>query len=274
MANIFSFINFDKEGPGIEKNAPKKKTFIVFFETFFRNFFKFVNLNLVYSIISLPIITNGIANAGLTNVTRNIARDKHSFGLSDFFETIKKNLLQSVIVGIINTLITMFFLFDIWYFYNVEGIASSIGLGITISFLFIFTCMNFYIWTLMITFSFSVKALYKNSFKFVFLNMKKNIICFLGIVLVYGIYLLIPYVIGKYWLMALTVELLVYIATFPCFKLLMVQYCAFPAIKKYIIDPYYKEHPFDDIQKRKDLGLEIEEEKALEEESTEETEEN
>ena len=33
MAGIFGFFDYTKEGPGIPKNGPKKKTFVVFFET-------------------------------------------------------------------------------------------------------------------------------------------------------------------------------------------------------------------------------------------------
>ena len=92
MAGFFGLFNYDKEGPGISKDAPKKKTIVVFFETFFRNFWKFITINLIYSLISIPVFTNGMASVGITNVARNTARDKHSFGLSDFFETIRKNL--------------------------------------------------------------------------------------------------------------------------------------------------------------------------------------
>ena len=105
MAGFFGFMNYQKEGPGIQKDGPKKKTFIVFFETFFRNFWKFTTINLVYCLISLPIISNGFARVGLTHVARNTARDKHSFGFSDFFETIKKNFKHSLLAGIINAII-------------------------------------------------------------------------------------------------------------------------------------------------------------------------
>ena len=53
--------------------------------------------------------------------------------------------------------------------------------------------------------------------------------------------------------------------TFPSFKYLLTQYFIFPSIKKYIIDPYYKEHPEEDINKRRDLGIEIEEDEDEEE---------
>ena len=105
MAGLFGLFNYEKEGPGIAKDAPKKRGFIVFYEFFFRNFWKFITINLVYGLICAPVITNGLANVGITNVARNIARDKHSFGLSDFFDTLKKNWKQGLIAGIINTII-------------------------------------------------------------------------------------------------------------------------------------------------------------------------
>ncbi len=263
MAGFFGLFNYEKEGPGISKNAPQKKTFLVFFETFFRNFWKFITINVVYSIICFPVITGGMASAGLTNVTRNIARDKHSFGLSDFFETIKKNWKQSLGAGIINTLVYIILFFDLMFFYQNQsnGIVYVIGLGVSLSILMVFLMMNFYIWTLMITFKFSLKQIYKNSFKFVIINFKKNLLCGLCLLLAYALYVLIDVLLFRYIIVVLSFEILIFIMTFPAFRFLMIQYFTFPAIKKYIIDPYYEEHPDEDIDKRRDLGIEIEEDK-------------
>ena len=176
MAGFFGLFNYEKEGPGISKNSPKKKGFIVFFETFFRNFWKFIVINLVYGLISLPVLTNGLASAGLTNVTRNIARDKHSFGVSDLWDTVKKNWKQALPAGIIKLVIYIILGFDIYFFYfGSKGIMSTIGLGISLCMLFIFTVMDYFVWTLIITFKFSLKQIYRNSFKFVFINMKMNL---------------------------------------------------------------------------------------------------
>ena len=117
MSGFFGFLDFTKEGPGIRKDGPKKKPFFVFWETYFRNFWRFFSVNLIYCATSLPVLTGGMAAAGITNITRNIARDKHSFGISDFFETIKKNWKQALSVGIINIIITALIVFGIW-FYN------------------------------------------------------------------------------------------------------------------------------------------------------------
>ena len=258
MAGFFGLFNYDKEGPGISKNGPKKKTFIVFFETFFRNIWKFIPINLVYSLITLPVITNGIASVGLTNVARNTARDKHSFGLSDFFETIKKNFKQSLIAGIVNTFVYALIFFAAWFYYTSKGTFATVGLGITFAMFFIFTVMNFFLWTLIITFDFTLKQAYKNSFKFVFINMKYTLLCILVNLLIIAINVGILFIAQGYWLIALMIEGVIFLLTYPAFNALLIQFCTFPAIKKFIIDPYYAEHPDLDIEKRRSLGLEVE----------------
>lgn len=259
MAGFFGFLDFTKEGPGIRKDAPKKKPFFLFWETYFRNFWRFFSINLVYCITSILVITRGLANAGITNVTRNIARDKHSFGTSDFFETIKKNWKQALSVGIINIIITVLILFGIW-FYNESYVQtqqnlSLAGLVITFMLLAIFGMMNFYIYTLMITFDFSVKALYVNSFKFVLLNLWRNLLCGICIVVTYGIYVFVALLFNdiRVWL----IEIIIMTATLPTFKHLLIQFFTFGSIKKYIIDPYYEKNPDADIEKRRNLGLEV-----------------
>lgn len=275
MAGFFGLFNYEKEGPGISKNAPKKKTFLIFFETFFRNFWKFMPINLVYSLISVPVITGGFASVGITHVARNTARDKHSFGLSDFFDTIKKNWKQALAAGIINTIVYILLIFDIFFFYNNQenGMIYTIGLGIMMSITIIFLMMNFYLWTMMITFKFNLKQLYKNSFKFVIINIKKNLLCGFCLLLAYGLYIAIAVLFFKY-IFVLSIEILVYILTFPAFRFLLIQYFTFPCIKKVIIDPYYAEHPDEDIEKRRDLGIEVEEEKPEVPEGEEEEPEN
>ena len=271
---FFGLFNYNKEGPGISKNAPKKRTFIVFFETFFRNFWKFIPISLVYSAISLPLLTSGLASAGMTNVARNTARDKHSFGLSDFFETIKKNWKQALPAGIINTLVYAILFFDTWFFYNSEGTMAQIGLGITFAMLFIFTVMNFFLWTLIITFKFTLKQVYKNSFKFAFINFKGNLICFFSQVLVLAIYIGLLLLLSNWFLIVLAIEIMVFAMTFPAFKYLLVQYCVFPSVKKYIIDPYYEAHPDEDLDKRRDLGVYTPEKTVIVSEDGEEESEN
>lgn len=262
MAGFFGFMDFTKEGPGIKKDGPKKKAFFVFFETYFRNFWRFITINLVYTLLSLPIITGGITSTGITHVTRNIARDKHSFGLSDFFETIKKNFKQALAVGIINTVITAIIAFAIYIYYQsfigieTRSTFNLVGFAVSLIVAIVFLMMQFYIYTLMITFKFSVKSLYVNSFKFVVVNLWRNLLCGVILILIYLLYFLI-FALSQGSVMVLTIELIVAALTLPAFRFLLIQFFTFGSIKKYIIDPYYKEHPDDDIEKRRSLGLEV-----------------
>jgi len=109
----------------------------------------------------------------------------------------------------------------------------------------------------MITFKFSIKQLYSNSFKFAFINLKGNFICSISLLLVYALYFVIAWLLNSWGV--LLIEAFIAILTLPAFRFLLIQYCTFPSIKKFIIDPYYKEHPNEDIDKRRDLGIEIEE---------------
>lgn len=264
------FGNYNKEGPGIAKDAPKKRAAIVFLEIFFRNFWKFATISGLFTMISIPLVTSGLASVGITNVARNTARDKHSFGVSDFFATIKKNWRQALPAGIINAVVYAILIFDIVYFSSGENRISAAGQGLILAIFFIFTIMNYYMWTLMITFKFTLKQIYSNSFKFVFINFWPNLLCFVLQVLALAIYLGILFLFKNQIAMILPLLVVAFVFTFPSFKFLLEQYIAFPAIKKYIIDPYYKEHPDDDIEKRRDLGLEIEDDEDDEGDSEDE----
>ena len=105
----------------MEQDTKKQKTaFFRFMELWFQNFWLLLPINFIYSLINALLIPTGLAQAGITNVTRNIARDKHSFGISDFFDTIKANWKQSLIVGIVNTLVTALICFGLLFYYNSE----------------------------------------------------------------------------------------------------------------------------------------------------------
>ena len=267
MAKLF---DYEKPGRGIEKDAPKKRSFFLFFQYYFANIWRFMLMSMVYCLISVPIVTNGLANAGFTNVARNIARDKHSFGLSDFFETIKKNWKQGLVCGIINTVVYALLFFNAWYFFSLDsGYIRSIGLGAMIFCYITFTIMNFYIWTLMITFNYKISQLYKNAFRFTFISAWRNLLCLLlvNLVIIASLSILL---VNMYW--ALTVVIFPLFCCLPAFIHLMIQFFVFPVIKKYAIDPYYRNHPDEDIELRQDLGLEIEyEDEEVEEEAESDT---
>ena len=256
MAGFFGLFDYQKEGPGVEKDAPKKKAFIVFFEIYLKNFWKFLTVNIACIVMSCLLIPSGLAQAGITNIARNTARDKHSFGIADYFSTIAKNWKQALLAGLINLGIGGVLGWSMLFYLDLEpNLIALFGIGVLLFIIIAFLIMNFYIWSLIITFDLPLKKIYKNSFKFVFINLKNNVLCGLILLLCYAAY----FAFFMAFPLALPFEIIIFAITFPSFRALLIQFFTFPSIKKYMIDPYYEQHPDEDIEKRRNLGLEVEE---------------
>ena len=274
----FGLFNYNKEGPGVAKNAPKKRAFFAFMEIYGRKFWKLAIAGLLWAVTTLPIVTKGWADAGLTFITRNYSREKHAFIKEDFFETIKKNRKNALIIGIINLVVTAILIYNLVMLVPimVPGLYTLFGtpadalpeareltfmemaiLVITLMGYVTFTWMKYYVPFLTITFKLSVKQVYKNAFLFAGANMKVNLIVSAILIAVYavlgGLLLAFPNTFMLVIVLALGVSIL------PAFRSFLIQYSIFPAIKKLIIDPYYEQNPNADKQARLDLGLEVEE---------------
>jgi uncharacterized membrane protein YesL len=243
---------YDKPGPGISKNAPKKKSFFLFWEIYGRKFWKLIIANLVYVLLSIPVVTCGLADVGLTYVTRNFARETHAFVPSDMFDMIRKKWKKALPMGILGMVVLAVCFFDIFFFWqNSTGWLGMIGLSASFLIFIIVDFMSYYIYMMMITFDFSFKQLLKNSFAFAMVGIKRNMLI--------GIILLLMYVAG-FLILFIPVAgpvllVLIYLFLFPAFRSLLIQFTIFPVVKKHIIDPYYKEHPGEDIDKMRSLNL-------------------
>ena len=255
MAKKFKFFDYTKEGKGVSKNERmQKKSFIVFFELYVQNFGKLVTAGLLNLLFTVPVLTNGFADVGLANITRNIYCGRHSFGASDFFETIKKNWKQSLVYGISKIVVGLLITFATYSYAIGEGNFSAIGLGVCIFAIFTFLCMLNYIPLLIISFGLKLGKIISNAFKFVFLNLWKNLLLLVidAIFVALGV-LVVLY--GDSNAVTLSIYLVIMLCFYPAFKSLATQFCVFPSVRKYMIDPYYEEHPDADIELRRSMGL-------------------
>ncbi len=257
---VGGFFNYEKPGPGVSKDAPKKKMFFSFLEVWIRNFWKLCLVSLVYTLMSLVIIPSGLAEAGMANVCRNLARDKHSFGLSDFFTTIKKNWKQALPVGIINAVITGLLCYALYFYSITSGILPVLAFGVCFVCLMVFTFMKYHLWLILITFKLPAKKIYKNCFLFAFVNLKYNIIIGLLSLVLSGGLIAVLYYFTYYYPILAVLAILLMSCVMPGFINLLIQFCIFPKVKTLMIDPYYAEHPDEDVEIRRGLGLEVEEE--------------
>lgn len=272
MAGFFGMFDHTKPGAGVAKDEPQKKAFFKFWELYGRKFWKLVIANLLYVLVSLPVVTQGLAQAGLTYITRNYAREKHAFIKSDFFETIKKNWKQALIVGILELVVGAIMAFAL-YFYWMSAMTAEefsfmsiipVALSLFMVMMFVFT--RYYLYLQMITFKMSLRQLIRNSVLFAMAGVKQNLVITLSLVAIYA--LLIVLLLFYTWI-AIPIVIAMWVFFLPAFRSFLIQFTIFPLVKKAIIDPYYKEHPDADIDKRHDLNLEIEEVEAETEEKDE-----
>lgn len=265
------FFDYNKPGPGIEKDAPKKRAFFVFFETWSRNVWRLLPSGLIYILLSLLLLPSGLGCAGMTHLARNMARDKHSFGLSDFWDTIKKNWKQALPLGIINTLVTVAIVIaGITYYRAFEGFGGMLGAGLMISLFFIISVMKYYAWLILITFKMPLKKILKNSFYFVFINLKNNLLIGICSLLWYALaagICILCYSNAYVFTFMVATMLIITACFYPGFKHLLIQFCVFPAVRRLMIDPYYEQHPDDDIELRRSLGLPVPGDEEEDEES-------
>ena len=197
-----------------------------------------VNITIICLVIVMAV-TWGWLNIGATYVLRGLVKGDPVFVFSDFFYAIKKNLKQGIFLGLIDFAISAILLIDFFYLYQQTG---SFGFDFMyfaiLALMFIWFIMRFYIYNLLITFDIKIFKLLKNAFIFTILGIGRNILAFLGIIIltvlhVFLIILFIP--------MGISIPIIL-----PFFYLLaatafMGCYAAYPIIDRYMIAPYVSE---------------------------------
>lgn len=198
-----------------------------------------VNITIICLVIVMAV-TWGWLNIGATYVLRGLVKGDPVFVFSDFFYAIKKNLKQGIFLGLIDFAISAILLIDFFYLYQQTG---SFGFDFMyfaiLALMFIWFIMRFYIYNLLITFDIKIFKLLKNAFIFTILGIGRNILAFLGIIIltVLHIFLIILFIP-----MGISIPIIL-----PFFYLLattafMACYAAYPIIDRYMIAPYADEN--------------------------------
>lgn len=235
--SLFGLNDYTKAGPGIAKNAPKKKPFFEFFELYFRKFWKLLELNLLTVLFCIPVVTIGPAIAGMTRVLRNYRLEKNAFIFHDFWKGFSGNLKQSIPIGLLDILfaVSAYAALQVYpaMYKNSGSIIYIILCVISISFALTLLMMNFYIFPMIVATDLSLANIIKNSFFLTCVGLKKNIITLLIAVF---IVLLLGAMIILHPLSAIIIP--IWPISFLGF---LIMFNSYPLIQKYVIDPYYEE---------------------------------
>lgn len=236
MSGLFGGLNYENAGPGVPKNAPKKKRFFLFFDILVRKFWRIMKLNLIFLLFCIPIVTIGPAIAGVTKVLRNFTLEKHADVWGDFFGSFKKNFKNSIIVGIADTLIaTSLVTSSIVYPQIAENSDNNLFMaiyGITIAVGIVVMMMNFYIFPMIVSTDLSLKDIVKNSFALTFMGIKPCLIAIaFSLLLVVALCALIYFT---------TSYLVIFLLFAPAIIGFIVCFNCYPIVQKYVTNPYYE----------------------------------
>ncbi len=190
-----------------------------------------------YGIGALTLFTFGPVNVGTAYILRNIAKGEPVFVWSDFWYAVKRNIKQALPFGMIDAGICALLAFNLYSMITNTGtFLTSMLFWCTVVLSLLYFFMRYYMYVQMVTFNLSVFKMLKNSLIFALLGLKRNILAFLGIIimLVFEIFflfgaggILIPF--------ALAAPLAVLFSVAAYMKV----YAAYFKIKETMIDPYY-----------------------------------
>ena len=181
-------------------------------------------------------ITFGWQNVGAAYVLRGLFRGDAVFVFSDYFYAIKRNLKQGFFLGLLDFICCAVLIMDFLFFYFRTGSFGADFMYFAIFALaLIYIVMRFYLYQLLITFDLTNMKILKNALIFSILGIKRNIMAFLGLILLFGLHIVLII-----WLMPMGISLplvipFVYILGVIGF---IATYAAYPIIDRYMIQPY------------------------------------
>jgi uncharacterized membrane protein YesL len=182
-------------------------------------------------------ITWGWQNVGATYVLRGLVRGDAVFVFSDFFYGIKRNLKQGFFLGLLDFLFCAIIGFN--YSSLLTQTGTSFGVNVmffmTLALMIIYFIMRFYIYLLLVTFDLKNTKIIKNALIFTILGIKRNLLAFLGIILLVGLHIGLILMLVPSGISLPLIIPVVYIMAATAF---MSAYAAYPVIDKYMIESY------------------------------------
>lgn len=229
MSGFNLFGSYNKEGKGVSKNQNKGRV-KVFFEIFFRKFWKLIELNMLYFIFCIPIFTIGPATAAFTKILRNYSQERNAFLFADFLKEFKSSFKSTVFVGLFDVLIVFVFTVSIMFYTNMTdaGLMKYLFIGLTYLLLLLVTLAHFYLYLMIVSTNVNIKEAIKNSLILGIIELKTNAITLLLVLLiVIPVVLFIPFS-------------LIFIPFFPLSWIgFIICYNSYPKIRKHVIQPFY-----------------------------------
>jgi uncharacterized membrane protein YesL len=87
-------------GPGVPRNAAPKTGFALLADVLARNWWELLQLNLLYILFSLPLVTLPAAHVAATRVTVTMLEDRNVYLMRDFWEAFRGRFWRALVLGV------------------------------------------------------------------------------------------------------------------------------------------------------------------------------
>lgn len=280
MANfgLFGFFNsYNRPGPGVSKDEPKKPPYIRYFQLMGRKYSKLIQLNLLFLVpfvivvflmgvifflspfhyqlyvpiqsnvlrmdvwalyvVPIPLILLSPFVAGLTYITRNFAREEHAFVFSDFKDAIKTNWKPFLLNGIFLYVAYLVLSFSMIYYYNQS----------VVNWLFVFPFSLCLLLMVVLIFCQYYIPIMIVTFDLSLRKIYRNALIFsvAGLwrnLLLTAIFVLMLYLFYQAIATVLGMTILIFFLVLFCFSFVSytISFIVYPLIEKLLIKPYYE----------------------------------
>ncbi len=192
------------------------------------NVLSVVLLSFALAFVFFQVTGSGPASVAKTYVLRKYVNDRHSWPVSEFFENIKRNFKQGLLVYFINIIAISALLFSS-LFYSTVIKSSILSIG-AICVLAIFTMMQFYVYQLVASMELKTKHIYKNALVLTLIKLPWNV---LVAAVTFAFMYILYYLTFKITSIAVILILAIYFAIVTFTQIFMTN----NIINKYVIEP-------------------------------------
>jgi len=217
---------YNKPGPGIEKDAPRKKGLALFSDILVREFFELIKLNLLFVLFCIPLVTIPAAVCAMSRITVTMVRDEPHFMWTDFWKAFKENFKKATLAGLLLGvgLVVCFLAARFYLDYAGTMVILFIPMSLSLLMLVLLAGMGIYVFPMLALIDLRLKIILKNALLMVLVCLPHTLLSLLAA----GALLLAALLYFPYTLIAIVLLL---------FSLtnLITTFGAYGGMKKYVI---------------------------------------
>lgn len=179
-----------KDRPDIAKDAPKKKGFARVMETLWREFWSLLMLNILFLVSCLPVVTIPAALTAMNRITVTMVRDENFFLWADYWKAFKRDFLKSLLAGVIFVIAMALFLVAVLFYLSLAQDSTRVFMVVAafaIALFVIAYMASLYFFPMLALVDLPMKALLRNSFMLMFVNIGRSLLALLFCAVLLGL---------------------------------------------------------------------------------------